>query len=137
MFSYRTFYWTGYVSILHCSSICQRNLDLFYMVSYYIKWFTTSWTDSMYNLSLLACLGSIWRCFNLTMFQLDHDSIWRCFNLTLIQYNAVTIWRCFKLTLFQFDAVSIRRCFNLTPFQFDAVSIWRCFNLKMFELDAV
>ena len=30
-------------------TVCPRSLDPFYILSYYIKWVTTSWTHSMIN----------------------------------------------------------------------------------------
>ena len=37
-----------YVSLegIHINTICPRSSDLFYIVSYYTKWVTTSWTHS-------------------------------------------------------------------------------------------
>ena len=35
--------------ILFCSIVCPRSSDPFCTVTYYIKWFTTSWTYSMAN----------------------------------------------------------------------------------------
>ena len=31
----------------HLSTVCPRNRDPFYIVTYYIKWITTSWTDGI------------------------------------------------------------------------------------------
>ena len=31
-------------------TVCPRSRDSFYIVTYYIKWVTTSWTDGMYGL---------------------------------------------------------------------------------------
>ena len=33
-------------------TVCPRSSDPFYIVTYYIKWVTTSWTDGIVQLSL-------------------------------------------------------------------------------------
>ena len=36
-----------YISTFYISTVCPGSSDLFYIVSYYIKWVTTSWTHSV------------------------------------------------------------------------------------------
>ena len=31
-------------------TVCPKNIDLFYVVTYYLKWVTTSWTHSIWYL---------------------------------------------------------------------------------------
>ena len=45
------FYAETYVLyILHIYTVCPRSSGPFYVVTYYIEWVTTSWTDSMNNI---------------------------------------------------------------------------------------
>ena len=37
---------TNYFSLTDLPTVCPRSSDPFYVVTYYIKWATTSWTDS-------------------------------------------------------------------------------------------
>ena len=37
---------TAYTYVSNAHNICPRSLDPFYLVSYYIDWAKTSWTDS-------------------------------------------------------------------------------------------
>ena len=54
LFSYMVCY---FVSFAHWgrTTICPRRSDPFYIVSYYIKWVTNSWTDGMIFCNMFSC----------------------------------------------------------------------------------
>ena len=49
-------------TLLSLYTICPRSSDPFYVVSYYIKWVTTSWTHSTYHIEIMRLLrqGFFW-----------------------------------------------------------------------------
>ena len=44
--------------ILLIYAVCSRSSDPFHIVSYYMKWVTTSWTYSMYQVPILPSLST-------------------------------------------------------------------------------
>ena len=41
------------------NTVCPRSSDPFYLVTYFIKWVTTSWTNSIMLSEFKACLAII------------------------------------------------------------------------------